>query len=95
MANKKINLSEGLKNTMQTVEQTATAVKPTLVSMGMELEKKNIVKYTRTTIALKEINLDKIKIITIKEKKQLKDIFNEALEDYIAKYEKKNGEVQV
>lgn len=95
MANKKINLTEGLKNTMQTVEQTASSVKPTLVSMGMKLEEKNAVKYTRTTIALKEENLDKIKILTVKEKKQLKDIFNEALEEYIAKYEKKNGTVEI
>ncbi len=94
MANKKINLSEGLKNITLSEEQSASAV-TTHVSMDMKLDEAKAEKYIRTTIAIKESNLDKMKIVAVKSKAQMKDLFNQALEDFLADWEKKIGLIKL
>lgn len=49
---------------------------------------------TRATFILNEELLDKVKALAYWERKLIKDVINEALQDAVAKYEKKNGTIQ-
>lgn len=49
---------------------------------------------TRATFIVNEELLEKLKAIAYWERSLIKDEINKALEDRVAKYEKKNGEVQ-
>jgi hypothetical protein len=47
----------------------------------------------RHTVIADSVAIDKVKYIAWQERKQLKKTIGEALEDYIAKWEKKNGAI--
>ena len=49
---------------------------------------------TRATFIVKEGLLDKFKAIAFWDRALIKDMTNSALEDYITRYEKKNGSVK-
>jgi len=49
---------------------------------------------TRATFILKEELLDKLKAIAYWDRLLIKDVVNTALQETVAKYEKKNGEVK-
>lgn len=49
---------------------------------------------TRATFILKEELLDKLKAIAYWDRVMIKEVINTALSEYVAKYEKKNGEVK-
>jgi hypothetical protein len=49
---------------------------------------------TRATFIIKEDSLDKLKAIAYWERLKIKDVLNDFLEQGIAKYEKKNGEIK-
>lgn len=49
---------------------------------------------TRATFILNEELLDKLKAIAYWDRKLIKDVVGEALQDYVDRYEKKNGAVK-
>jgi hypothetical protein len=49
---------------------------------------------TRATFILNEANVEKIKAIAYWNRRAIKDVFNEALEKFIEKYENANGEIK-
>lgn len=49
---------------------------------------------TRATFILNEEILDKVKALAYWERKLIKEVINEALQEAITKYEKKNGEIK-
>lgn len=49
---------------------------------------------TRATFIVNEEQLDKLKAVAYWERLKIKEVVSRALEDYIKKYEKKNGEVK-
>lgn len=49
---------------------------------------------TRATFIVKEDSLEKLKALAYWERKLIKDVVDEALRDYLDKYEKKNGEIK-
>lgn len=49
---------------------------------------------TRATFIVKEITLEKIKSISYWERVSIKQVVNEALKEYISKYEKKQGNIK-
>jgi hypothetical protein len=49
---------------------------------------------TRATFILKEELLDKLKAIAYWDRLLIKDVVNTALQETVAKYEKKNGDIQ-
>lgn len=51
-------------------------------------------KETRATFIVNEELLDKVKAIAYWDRLRIKDVLNNALEDAIAKYEKKKGKVE-
>lgn len=50
--------------------------------------------YTRATFIVKEALLDKLKAIAYWDRALIKDMTGTALEDYIARYEKKHGSIK-
>jgi hypothetical protein len=52
------------------------------------------VKETRATFIVNEDLLEKMKALAYWDRVLIKDIVNSALEDYFARYEKKNGEIK-
>jgi hypothetical protein len=52
------------------------------------------VKETRATFIVNEDLLEKMKSLAYWDRVLIKDIVNSALEDYFARYEKKNGEIK-
>lgn len=50
---------------------------------------------TRATFIVKEPLLEKVKAIAYWDRIQIKDVVNSALEDYIKRYEKANGEITI
>ena len=52
------------------------------------------VKETRATFIVNEDLLEKLKSLAYWERVLIKDIVNEAFENHIARYEKKNGEIK-
>lgn len=51
-------------------------------------------KETRATFIVQEDLLDKLKALAYWERVLIKDIINQAFEDHIARYEKKNGPIK-
>jgi len=51
-------------------------------------------KETRATFIVNEDLLEKMKSVAYWDRVLIKDIANQALEEYIARYEKKNGEIK-
>jgi hypothetical protein len=48
----------------------------------------------RATFIVEADVLDKVKALAYWERKQIKDILDEALNEYLRKYEKKNGTIE-
>ncbi len=53
------------------------------------------IETTRQTFVIGTMQLKKLRIISVHEEKQQKEILHDALQDYIDKYEKKNGEIKI
>jgi hypothetical protein len=51
-------------------------------------------KETRATFIVNEDLLEKLKAVAYWDRVLIKDIINQALEEHIARYEKKNGEIK-
>ena len=51
-------------------------------------------KETRATFIVQEELLDKMKALAYWDRVLIKDIINQAMEDYVTKHEKKNGPIQ-
>ncbi|MCZ8162911.1 MAG: hypothetical protein O9275_19770 [Microcystis sp. LE19-196.1B] len=49
---------------------------------------------TRATFIVKEDTLDKLKAVAYWERELIKEVVNTALEEYLSRYEKKNGVVK-
>ena len=49
---------------------------------------------TRATFIVKEELLDKVKALAYRDRVLIKDVVNTALQEAVAKYEKKNGEIK-
>ena len=49
---------------------------------------------TRATFIVKEELLDKVKALAYRDRVLIKDVVNTALQETVAKYEKKNGEIK-
>lgn len=49
---------------------------------------------TRATFIVKEEILDKVKALAYWERLKIKDVLNTALEEYLARYEKKSGDIK-
>ena len=49
---------------------------------------------TRATVIVKEEVLEKLKAVAYWERELIKEVVNTALEDYLSRYEKKNGAVK-
>lgn len=49
----------------------------------------------RTTIFIRPSKINKLKLIALKEKSSITAIIDSLTDDYIAKYEKKNGEISI
>lgn len=49
---------------------------------------------TRATFIIKEELLDKVKALAYWERLKIKDVLNTALEETVARYEKKNGDIK-
>lgn len=77
-------------------EQTAGQVEPK--ASKKEITKTSQIgtkeKETRATFIVNEDLLEKLKSLAYWDRVLIKDIVNNALEDYIARHEKKNGEIK-
>jgi hypothetical protein len=60
-----------------------------------ELKLKDNDNETRATFIIKEDVLNKLKSIAYWERIKIKEALNNALEEYIDKYEKKNGQIKL
>lgn len=64
--------------------------------LGEELPKeKNIVEETRATFIVKKFNIERLKAIAYWERKAIKDVLDEALNNYIQNYEETKGPIQL
>lgn len=91
----KKNFSGGLNSLLGDKPDTPTVGRPktstrVITKTSQEGTKEN---ETRATFIVNEDILEKLKAIAYWERLLIKDIINQAFEDTIAKYEKKNGSV--
>ena len=80
--------------------ETNTQAKKNEESLETKKEKKGIKlqdneNETRATFIIKEDVLNKLKSIAYWERIKIKEALNNALEEYIDNYEKKNGEIKL
>ncbi|MDB5200579.1 MAG: hypothetical protein JWO92_2542 [Chitinophagaceae bacterium] len=61
----------------------------------MAVVNKTTTKAEKTSLYFREGVLDKLKYISFMERKSQTDIFDEAFNEYISRWEKKNGPVQI
>jgi len=105
----KKNFSGGLKTLLGeeaeslTVEELAKDYERPKRGKKRTLPKRQITKQsqaglhegiTRATFIVKESDLEKFKTIAFWERRQIKDITEEAISQYIANYEKKHGKLK-
>ena len=92
----KKSFSGGLNSLLGDTKSTEVAAEP-------KAEKKEITKTsqigtkekeTRATFIVQEDLLEKMKAVAYWDRTLIKDIVNNAFEDYLSRYEKKNGEVK-
>ncbi|WP_313253801.1 hypothetical protein [Empedobacter sp.] len=92
---KKSMLSKGIEGLLQgnqeIIEKEDTIEKP-IPQESILTEKVNL--EIKTTQLVKIDTLEKIKNIAYWERSKIKDIFEEAFQDYIKKYESLNGEIK-
>jgi len=92
---KKSMLSKGIEGLLQgnqeIIEKRDTIEQPT-PQESILTEKVNL--EIKTTQLVKIDTLEKIKNIAYWERSKIKDIFEEAFQDYIKKYESLNGEIK-
>lgn len=95
----KKNFSGGLNSLLgepKQVEQAAEPKEPKAVKK--EITKTSQIgtkdKETRATFIVQEDLLEKMKSLAYWDRVLIKDIINQALEEHIARYEKKNGEIK-
>ena len=93
---KKSILSKGIEGLLQAnqdiiVEKNETIQQP---SIQENISPKAVYLETKTTQLVKIDTLEKIKNIAYWERSKIKDIFEEAFQDYIKKYESLNGEIK-
>jgi hypothetical protein len=106
MSNKSELLKSGLSSILDRKEKTD--VSPDIEQAAEELKEKRKVGrpisviregdlkegLVRATFIVHRSQVDSIKAIAYWSRSSIKDIIGEALSDYIAKYEKKNGKVE-
>ena len=88
-------LSSLLGETKQS-EQAAEQVEPkgSKKEITKSSQKGTKINETRATFIVNEDLLEKLKSLAYWDRVLIKDIVNNALEDYIARHEKKNGEIK-
>lgn len=92
---KKNLLSKGIEGLLQGNQGVVEKVeKSQQISAEENLSSKAIDLETKTTQLVKIDTLEKIKNIAYWERAKIKDIFEEAFQDYIKKYESLNGEIK-
>jgi len=92
----KKNFSGGLNSLLggKGETQQETPQKPPVKAGRGRPKKEENEKGTRATLIIKNDNLEKLKAIAYWERITIKQVVNEALENYIKKYEKNKGEVK-
>ena len=95
----KKNFSGGLNSLLgdsQSAETAPAAAEPK--SLKKEITKTSQIgtkeKETRATFIVNEDLLEKMKALAYWDRVLIKDIINQALEEHITRYEKKNGEIK-
>ena len=98
----KKSFSGGLNSLLGETKQPEQAAEPT-TPKAPKAAKKEItktsqvgtkLKETRATFIVNEDLLEKMKSVAYWDRVLIKDIVNDAFENYIARYEKKNGEIK-
>ena len=95
----KKNFSGGLNSLLGDTKQTeAASVTAEPKAAKKEITKTSQIgtkeKETRATFIVNEDLLEKMKAVAYWDRVLIKDIINQALEEHIARYEKKNGEIK-
>ena len=80
------------KQAEQAVEQSEPKAPKKEITKTSQIGTKE--KETRATFIVNEDLLEKMKALAYWDRVLIKDIINQALEEHIARYEKKNGEIK-
>ena len=93
---KKNILSKGIEGLLQGTQETIIEKVKTIQQPSIQenIPSKTVDLETKTTQLVKIDTLEKIKNIAYWERSKIKDIFEEAFQDYIKKYESLNGEIK-
>lgn len=90
MANKKFDLAKAVAENQQSEIVNTTDVASTLKDMGVKMPKKKV-EESRTCVIMRKDQMQKVKLIGLKNGMSIKDVFIAAVDEYISKYEKENG----
>ena len=94
----KKNFSGGLNSLLGDSQTAETAPVAEPKSLKKEITKTSQIgtkeKETRATFIVNEDLLEKMKALAYWDRVLIKDIINQALEEHITRYEKKNGEIK-
>jgi hypothetical protein len=92
----KKSFSGGLNSLLGDTKQPEQAAEPKVAKKEITKTSQSgtKVKETRATFIVNEDLLEKMKSLAYWDRVLIKDIVNSALEDYFARYEKKNGEIK-
>lgn len=90
MANNKFDLKKAVAANQQSEIVNTTDVASTLKNMGVKMPKKKV-EEARTCVIMRKDQMQKVKLIGLKNGLSIKDVFESAIDEYISKYEKENG----
>ena len=93
--NKGSKMKIDLKNTMSSLLTNNTIPSEEIQSTVAPKEEPKEDEYSRITYIVKKNFQKKVKILAMKDNSSIRDVVNAAIGEYLAKYEKQNGALEL